>query len=124
MYTGASAFAIILGGASGGIVFGFAGLIMVAGLGAGLDRQVGPLPSTPLQSRRRGAAAGLITFGVDFFTTAAAGRIPFFQIWAAPLAAVVYVVVVLVQWSLLKRANAAPSIGDTVEQDLLDDPRP
>lgn len=124
VYTGASVFAIILGGAAGGIVFGFGGLIMVAGLGAGLDRQVGPLPSTPLQSRRRGAAAGLIVFGVDFFVTAAAGRMPFFRIWAAPLGAAVYVVVVLVQWSRLRRADTGPRVGDTVEQDLLDGPRP
>jgi hypothetical protein len=111
-YIGASAFAIILGGASGGIVFGLVGLIMVAGLGAGLDRQVGPLPSSPLQSRRRGAAAGLITFAVSFLVTAATGRMPFFRIWAAPLGAVIYLVVVLVQWS---RHRAASS--DRTERD-------
>jgi hypothetical protein len=126
VYTAASAFAIILGGASGGIVFGLAGLIMVAGLGAGLDRRVGPLPSTPLASRRRGAAAGLLTFGLTFVATAAAGRMPFFRIWAAPLGAALYVVVVLVQWSRHRssgRTDRGPWIGDTVEQDLLDDPR-
>jgi hypothetical protein len=123
VYTGASAFAIILGGAAGGIIFGFVGLIMVAGLGAGLDRQVGPLPSTELESRRRGAAAGLITFGVLVVATAVTGRMPFFRIWAAPLGAIVYVVVVLAQWSRLKRSDRAARVGDTVEQDLLDDPR-
>jgi hypothetical protein len=121
VYTGASAFAILLGGAAGGIIFGFVGLIMVAGLGTGLDRQVGPLPSTELASRRRGAAAGLITFGVLFVATAVTGRMPFFRIWAVPLGAVVYVLVVLIQW--LKRSDRNAGVGDTVEQDLLDDPR-
>ena len=120
-YTGASAFAIILGGASGGLVFGLAGLIMVAALGAALDRQVGPLPTTPLESRRRGAAAGLITFAGLFLATAITGRMPFFRIWAAPLGAVIYVVVVLIQWS--RRSKSAPGVGDAVEQNLIDDPR-
>jgi hypothetical protein len=120
-YTGASAFAIIVGGAAGGLVFGLAGLIMVAALGAALDRQVGPLPTTPLESRRRGAAAGLITFAGLFLATAVTGRMPFFRIWTAPLAAVVYSVVVLIQWS--RRSKSASNIGDTVEQDLIDDPR-
>jgi hypothetical protein len=121
-YTGASAFAIILGGATGGFVFGLVGLIMVAAVGAGLDRQVGPLPTTPLASRRRGAAAGLITFAVLFLVTAVTGKMPFFRIWAAPLGAVVYVIVVLIQWS--RRSDGASSGRDTVEQDLLDNPRP
>jgi hypothetical protein len=123
VYTGVSVFAIILGGAVGGIIFGFVGLIMVAGFGAGLDRHVGPLPSTAVASRRRGAAAGLIAFGADIFATAVTGRMPFFRIWAAPLGAVVYVVVVLVQWSRLRRTDGRSGVGDTVEQDLLDDPR-
>lgn len=99
--TVSSLLAIVFGGLIGSLIFAGAAIIALCALGALLDRHMGPLPSTPLDSRRRGTVAGLIVFGVTLAATAAAGQLPFFQLWSAPVAAVTYAVVAAVQWSRL-----------------------
>ncbi|TDD17458.1 hypothetical protein E1218_27910 [Kribbella turkmenica] len=93
--------AIVLGGPPGGILFAVATITGLSALAVVLDRHVGPLPSSALDSRRRGTAAGLIVFAVIFAATAVTGQMPFFRLWSAPLAAVTYAVVAAVQWSRL-----------------------
>jgi hypothetical protein len=99
--TAANAFAIVLGDLPGGIVFAVAAMVGLSALSVVLDRHMGPLPSTALDSRRRGTTAGLTVFGVIFAATAVTGQIPFFRLWSVPLAAITYVVVAVVQWSRL-----------------------
>jgi hypothetical protein len=120
-YATLNAFAIILGGIAGGLISTVLAATVLACLGAGLDRQVGPLPSTAVGSRRRGATAGLITFAVVFAVTGLTGRLPFPQLWAVPLGAVTYLVVVLAQWRA-SRTNCGAIDGDAVEQDVLGSP--
>jgi len=91
--------AIVFGEIIGGILFVIAAIAGLGALATALDRHTGPLPSTALASRRRGAATGAIVFGVIFAATALAGQLPFFQLWTAPLAAVIYIVVVHTQWT-------------------------
>ena len=99
--TAANAFAIVLGGPPGGIMFAAAAMVGLSALSVVLDRHMGPLPSTALDSRRRGTVAGLSVFGVIFAATAAAGQLPFFRLWSVPLAAITYAVVSAVRWSRL-----------------------
>ena len=99
--TGLNAFAIVLGGIPGGVVFAVTAVAGLSALGVVLDRHLGPLPGTALDSRRRGTVAGLVVFGVIFAATALAGQLPFFRLWAAPLGAVAYAIVAAVQWSRL-----------------------
>jgi hypothetical protein len=99
--TAANAFAIVLGGLPGGIVFAVAAMVGLSALSVVLDRHMGPLPSTALDSRRRGTTAGLTVFGVIFAATAVTGQMPFFRLWSVPLAAITYAVVTGVQWSRL-----------------------
>ena len=122
IYTTVNALLIVLGGLVGGIASTFAALVVLASLGAGLDRQVGPLPTTAMRSRRRGAAAGLITFAVVFAATGLAGKLPFPRLWSVPLGGITYVVVILWQWNS-HRTDRGPVDGDTIEQDLLGGPR-
>ena len=96
-----NAAALIFGGIAGGLLCVVASIVALSALGTTLDRHVGPLPSTTLDSRRRGTVAGATVFAVIFAATAISGQLPFFRLWAAPLAAVTYVVVVAVQWSRL-----------------------
>jgi hypothetical protein len=103
--TGANVFAIILGGLPGGILFVLAAMVGLSALSVVLDRHMGPLPSTALDTRRRGTVAGLTVFGVIFAATAVAGQLPFFRLWAAPLAAITYAVVAGVQWSRLPHSR-------------------
>ncbi|GAA1684534.1 hypothetical protein GCM10009745_31190 [Kribbella yunnanensis] len=101
--------AIIFGGIIGGILFL---ITTIAGLGAlanVLDRHTGPLPSTALDSRRRGAATGGIVFGVIFVATALTGQLPFFRLWAAPLAAITYAVAVHIQWTKAATRQSHPA---------------
>ncbi len=121
VYVTLNAFLIILGGPVGGIASTFAALVVLGCLGAGLDRQVGPLPSTAVRSRRRGAAAGLITFAVVFAVTALTGKLPFPQLWAVPLGGVTYVVVILWQWRS-SGTDRGTGDGHTVEQNLVGGP--
>lgn len=94
-----NAAAIIFGSLPGGILFVIASIAGLSALGVVLDRHMGPLPSTTLDSRRRGAVAGVWVFGVIFAATALSGQLPFFRLWAVPVGAVAYAVVVAVQWS-------------------------
>ena len=97
--TGLNAAAIVFGEIIGGILFVIAAVAGLGALATALDRHTGPLPSTALDSRRRGAATGAIVFGVVFVATALTGQLPFFRLWAAPLAAITYAVIVHRQWT-------------------------
>ncbi|WP_405061546.1 hypothetical protein OG474_07820 [Kribbella sp. NBC_01505] len=97
--TALNAAAIIFGEIIGGVLFAFAAVLLLAALAVVLDRHTGPLPSTALASRRRGAATGAILYGVVFVATAVTGQLPFFRLWAAPLAAITFAVVTHVQWT-------------------------
>jgi hypothetical protein len=99
--TALNAFAIVLGGVPGGLVFGVTAVAGLSALGVVLDRHMGPLPSTALDSRRRGTVAGLVVIGVIFAATAVTGQLPFFRLWSVPLGAAAYAVVAAVQWSRL-----------------------
>ncbi len=98
-----NAAAVIFGGIPGGILFIITSIAGLSALGVTLDRQTGPLPSTALDSRRRGTTAGATVFAVIFAATALTGQLPFFRLWSAPLAAVTYVVIAAWQWSRLPR---------------------
>jgi hypothetical protein len=123
-FTFANVFALVLGGPLGGLVGALAFALLLAAAAASLDRQIGPLPSTALDSRRRGVAVGLGTFAAIFAATALTGDLPFFRFWAAPIGAVASVVLVRMQWAKLgRRADGGTVDGDTVEEELLDGPR-
>ncbi|TCC56557.1 hypothetical protein E0H73_33335 [Kribbella pittospori] len=94
-----NAVAIVLGEIVGGVLFVVTTIAGLSALCTALDRHMGPLPSTALESRRRGTATGAILFGVIFTATAVTGQLPFFRLWAAPLAAITYAAVVHLQWS-------------------------
>lgn len=94
-----NAIAIVLGEIVGGVLFVVSTIAGLSALCAALDRHMGPLPSTALESRRRGTVTGAILFGVIFTATAVTGQLPFFRLWAAPLAAITYAAVVHLQWS-------------------------
>ena len=101
--------AIIFGEIIGGIFFVIAAVAGLGALATALDRHTGPLPSTARDSRRRGAAAGAIVFGMIFVATALTGQLPFFQLWAAPLAAVTYAVIVHTQWTKAETRQSHPT---------------
>jgi hypothetical protein len=94
-----NAVGLILGGIAGGVLFLLTAIIGLSGLCAALDRHTGPLPSTALESRRRGTVIGASVFGVVFAATAISGQLPFFRLWSIPVAAVTYVVLAALQWS-------------------------
>ena len=96
-----NAAAIIFGGLPAGILFALAAIVGLSALGVVLDRHLGPLPGTTLDSRRRGTVAGVTVFGVIFVATALSGQLPFFRLWSVPLGAVAYVAIAAVQWSRL-----------------------
>ncbi|MFG1911716.1 hypothetical protein [Kribbella sp. NPDC048928] len=99
---------IIFGGLPGGILSIVATLAGVSGFGTLLDRHMGPLPSSALDSRRRGTIAGISTYGVVFAATAVSGQLPFFRFWAVPLGAVAYAVIVAVQWARVPAPAGQP----------------
>ncbi|MGW7683649.1 hypothetical protein ACWGID_23130 [Kribbella sp. NPDC054772] len=103
-----NAAAIVFGGLPGGVLFIVTALAGLSGFGVTLDRHMGPLPSSALDSRRRGTIAGVATFAVVFVATAVTGQLPFFRFWAAPLAAIAYVVIAAVQWS--RATNTATQV--------------
>jgi len=94
-----NAAAIVFGGLPGGLLFAVASITALSALGVVLDRHLGPLPSTALNSRRRGTVAGATVFGVIFAATALSGQLPFFRLWAVPVGGIAYAVVGFVQWS-------------------------
>ncbi|WP_406051595.1 hypothetical protein [Kribbella sp. NBC_00889] len=94
-----NAVAIVLGEIVGGVLFVVTTIAGLSALCTALDRHMGPLPSTALESRRRGTITGATLFGVIFTATAVTGQLPFFRLWAAPLAAITYSAVVHLQWS-------------------------
>ena len=97
-----NAAAIVFGSLPGAVLFLVAALVGLSAFGAVLDRHMGPLPSTALDSRRRGTVAGLTAFGVVFAATAVTGQLPFFRFWAFPLGAIAYAVIVALQWSRVR----------------------
>ncbi|MFK4087105.1 hypothetical protein ACI2LF_23560 [Kribbella sp. NPDC020789] len=100
--------AFIFGDIVGGVLFAVTAFVCLAALATVLDRQTGPLPSTALATRRRGAATGGIVLGVIVATTALTGQLPFFRLWAAPLAAVAYAVVVQIHWTRAATHQSRP----------------
>ncbi|WP_327637381.1 hypothetical protein OHB24_03025 [Kribbella sp. NBC_00482] len=98
-----NAFAIVFGGLPGAILFILTALVGLSAFGTMLDRHMGPLPSSALESRRRGTVAGLATFGIVFAATAVSGQLPFFRFWAVPLAAIAYAAIAAAQWSRATR---------------------
>ncbi|GAA3136110.1 hypothetical protein JOF29_001266 [Kribbella aluminosa] len=94
-----NAVAIVFGGLPGGVLVIVTSLAGLSAFGTVLDRHMGPLPSTALDSRRRGTVAGVATYGVVFAATAVSGQLPFFRFWAVPLGAVTYAVIAGVQWT-------------------------
>ncbi|TCM47783.1 hypothetical protein [Kribbella sp. VKM Ac-2568] len=123
-FTFANVFALVLGGPLGGLVGALAFALLLSAVAASLDRQIGPLPSTALDSRRRGVAVGFGTFAAIFAATALTGDLPFFRFWAAPVGAIASVALVRMQWRrLARRADGGAGDGDTIEEDLLGGPR-
>jgi hypothetical protein len=94
-----NATAIVFGGVAGGVLFVVATITGLSALGVVLDQHMGPLPSTGLDSRRRGTVAGVTVFGVIFAATALTGQLPFFRLWSVPVGAITYAAVAAVQWS-------------------------
>jgi uncharacterized membrane protein YhaH (DUF805 family) len=107
-----NATAIVFGGIAGGVLFIVVTITGLSGLCVLLDQHIGPLPSTALDSRRRGTVAGVTVFGVIFAATALTGQLPFFRLWSVPLGAIVYASVAAVQWSRVpKEASPAQYSG-------------
>jgi hypothetical protein len=102
-----NAAAIVLGGLPGGILCILASLAGLGALGVVLDQHMGPLPSTELDSRRRGTIAGITVYGVIFAATALSGQLPFLRLWAVPLGAVAYAAIVALQWSRQESRKAS-----------------
>jgi hypothetical protein len=119
VYTGANVFAAFLAGPPGMLIMAITAAISLAAVAAALDREHGPLPSTPRDSRRRGTVVGLGTFATVFVVTVASGNFPFYQLWVAPVGAIAYLVLTGLQWSRSSRTDREPRNGDAVEQDLL-----
>ncbi|MFD3403564.1 hypothetical protein ACFWUU_22970 [Kribbella sp. NPDC058693] len=98
-----NAVAIVFGGIPGGFLFIVTSLVALSAICTALDRHLGPLPSSALDSRRRGTIAGVTTYAVAFVGTAVSGGLPFFRLWSVPLAGIAYAVIAAVQW---RRATA------------------
>lgn len=96
--------AIVFGELPGGFLVIVTSLVGLSAFCAVLDRHMGPLPSTALESRRRGTVAGMATYGVVFAATALSGQLPFFRFWAIPVGGIAYAVIAAVQWSRTTRA--------------------
>lgn len=100
---------LVFGGPPGivsAVLIGIVGLVTAAGA---LDRSVGPLPSTAAQSRRRGALAAVI-----MLVCAAIGMAPRFpvpQFGILVVAAALFAITVLIQWS--RAGNHANTFANT-----------
>ena len=101
-----NAVAIVFGAIPGGILFIVTSLVALSAICTALDRHLGPLPSSALDSRRRGTIAGVTTYAVVFAATAVTGGLPFLRLWSVPLGGITYAVIVAVQWHRLRGANA------------------
>ena len=101
-----NAVAIVFGAIPGGILFILTSLVALSAICTALDRHLGPLPSSALDSRRRGTIAGVTTYAVVFAATAVTGGLPFLRLWSVPLGGITYAVIVAVQWHRLRGANA------------------
>ncbi|HET6989028.1 MAG TPA: hypothetical protein VFI00_20550 [Kribbella sp.] len=101
-----NAVAIVFGGIPGGLLLIVAAIVGLSALGVVLDRRMGPLPSTALDSRRRGTVAGVTVFGVIFAATALSGQLPFFRLWSIPVGAIAYAAISAVQWSRRSRTSS------------------
>ncbi|MER7247860.1 hypothetical protein [Kribbella sp. NPDC000426] len=99
-----NAVAIVFGAIPGGILFIVTSLVALSAIGTALDRHLGPLPSSALDSRRRGTIAGVTTYAVVFAATAVTGGLPFLRLWSVPVGGIAYAVIVAVQW---RRATAS-----------------
>jgi hypothetical protein len=107
-----NAAALVFGGLPGGVLFIVTALAGLSGFGVTLDRHMGPLPSSALECRRRGTIAGVATFAVVFVATAVTGQLPFFRLWAVPLAGIAYAVIAGEQWSrATNNATQVPHSG-------------
>ena len=104
-----NAAAIVFGGLPGGILFSLASIAGLSALGVVLDGHLGPLPSTALDSRRRGTVAGAAVYGVIFVATALSGQLPFLRLWSVPLGGVAYAAIVAVQWSRPTARKPSPA---------------
>jgi hypothetical protein len=93
-----NAVAIVFGGIPGGILFIVTSLVALSALCTALDRHLGPLPSSALDSRRRGTIGGVTVYAVVFAATAITGGLPFFRLWSVPLGGIAYAAVAAVQW--------------------------
>ncbi|GAA1549250.1 hypothetical protein [Kribbella lupini] len=88
---------LVFGGPPGILTAVLGGAVGLAAAAGALDRSVGPLPSTAAQSRRRGAFATAI-----LLVCTAIGIVPRFpvpQFGILVLAAALFAVTVLIQWS-------------------------
>jgi hypothetical protein len=92
------AVAIVFGGIPGGILFIVTSLVALSAICTALDRHLGPLPSSALDSRRRGTIAGITVYAVVFTATAITGELPFLRLWSVPLAGIAYAATAAVQW--------------------------
>lgn len=103
--------AIVFGNLPGAILFILTSLVGLSAFGTLLDRHMGPLPSTALDSRRRGTVAGPATYGIVFAATAVSGQLPFFRFWAVPLSAIAYAAIAATQWSRATRPAVVDRVG-------------
>jgi hypothetical protein len=103
LFAGANVFAAFMAGPPGMLIVALASTAALSAVAAALDRELGPLPSTARDSRRRGAVAGCTIIAAVFVITAASGNFPFYRIWVAPVGAITYLLVVTAQWSRATR---------------------
>jgi hypothetical protein len=103
LFAGANVFAAFMAGPPGMLIVALASTAALCAVAAALDRELGPLPSTARDSRRRGTVAGCTIIATVFVITAASGNFPFYRIWVAPVGAITYMLVVTVQWSRATR---------------------
>ncbi len=99
----------VFGGPPGIVSAVLTGTIGLATAAGALDRSVGPLPSTAAQSRRRGAFATLIMLACTVIGVVPRFPVPQFGILV--LAAALFAVTVLIQWS--RAGNQANTFANT-----------
>jgi hypothetical protein len=107
--------AVFLAGPPGVITMLIALLTGLSAVATAIDRAHGPLPSTPIQSRRRGTVAAVVTLLV--IAAAGARSLPTPGIWLAAVGATAYVLVVAVQWVRPRRSSLplpehSPAVAD------------
>jgi hypothetical protein len=100
---------LVFGGPPGIVSAVLIGTVGLAAAAGALDRSVGPLPSTAAQSRRRGAFATTIMLVCTVIGVVPRFPVPQFGILV--LAAALFAVTVLIQWS--RAANQANTFANT-----------